>query len=218
MTWRGAGIGCFRYGSRVLWTVEDDLAGSRADRFADRVDLYFRAGESSLLLDLRQVGQIDSAGAAVLARLCSAHSGLLLIGRPAALEDCPVEVRRRLLALIDAADLATVLSAGPATGAVPERRRSPRIPLQLPVELFFAGGSAAASLEDISRGGVRLRTCGVAATALHEGGTFDILGLAGDPLGREFCGAASVKVRAANVRGSVDATVGACFTDSPPPV
>lgn len=218
MTWRGAGIGCYRYGSRVLWTVDDDLAGSRADRFADRVGFYFRCGEPSLLVDLRQAGLIDSAGAAALARLCAAHPGLRVIGRPAAWEDCPVAVRRRLLGLGAATDLETALAAGPAAGEMPERRRNPRIPLQLPVELFFEGGSAAASLQDISRGGVRLRLCDGAASALCDGGAFDLLGLAEDPLGREFFGAAPVPVRAASVGVPVGAAVGARFTDSPPPV
>jgi hypothetical protein len=202
----------------VLWTVDGDLAGSRADRFAGRVELFFQAGETLLLVDLRQVGMIDSAGAAALGRLYAAHPGLLLLGRPPAWEDFPVGVRLLLHRVVAAADLESVLAAGPTTGTAPERRRCPRIPLQLPVELFLAGGSAAAALQDISRGGVRLRICGLPAAALHDDEAFDILGLAEDPLGREIVGAAPVTVRAASVRGSVDATVGARFTDSPPPV
>lgn len=218
MTWRGAGIGSYRYGSRVLWTVDDDLAGSRADRFADRVEFYFRSGGPSLLVDLRQAGLIDSSGSAALTRLCAAHPGLRVVGRPAGWEDCPLEVRRRLLGLAAATDLESALAAAPAAGDVPERRRNQRIPLQLPVEVFFAGGSAAAALQDISRGGVRLRTSGRAAAALCDGGTFDILGVTEDPLGREFFGAAPVPVRAVSVCAPAGAAIGARFTDCPPPV
>ena len=218
MTWRGAGIGSYRYGSRVLWTVDGDLAGRRAARFAGRVELFFRTGETSLLVDLRRAGHIDSAGAAALGRLCASHPGLRVIGRPPAWEDFPLAIRSLLLELPATPDIESALAPRLPAGDSPERRRHPRIPLQLPVELFFAGGCAPAALQDISRGGVRLRVPGVWSSALGDGGAFDILGLAEDPLGREFVGAAPLPVRAAVVCCPPGPVVGARFSDSPPPI
>lgn len=217
MTWRGAGIGCYRYGACALWTVSGDLAGSRAARFACRVELFFRTGETSLLVDVRQAGLIDSAGAAALARLCAANPGLRVVGRPAAWDDFPVAVRQLLLEVPATADLESALAPRPAVGKS-ERRCHPRIPLQLPVELLLAGECSPAALQNISRGGVRLFLCALPGAGLHDGQAFDILGLGEDPLGREFVGAAPVPVRAAGECGPVAATVGARFADSPPPV
>ena len=75
MTWRASGIGSYRYGTCALWTVDGDLAGSGARRFADRVQLFFRAGESSLLVDLRPARLVDDLGAAALARCRDTYPG-----------------------------------------------------------------------------------------------------------------------------------------------
>jgi hypothetical protein len=222
VTWRGSGIGSYRYGSCVLWTLENDLAGSGAGRFADRVDLFFRAGESSLLVDLRQAGLVDSLGAAALARCRGAHAGMRVVGRPPTWDDLPIAVRRTLLGLDAAPDLETALaaSASRAASATAERRRHPRIPLQLPVELFFDGKLAPAALSDISRGGVNLSLIpGSCLAALQAGEGFDILGLAADPLGREITARfAAEPVPVAAVRTATATALGARFTDSHPPV
>ncbi len=219
MTWRAAGVGSYRYGSCALWTVDGDLAGSGARRFAERVQLFFRAGETGLLVDLRQARLVDDIGAAALARCRDDHPGFRVIGYPATWIDLVPAVRRSLLGLAAFPDLEAGLAAAApwperTTG---EQRRHPRIPLQLPVELFFAGKSAAASLRDVSRGGVRLSLVPERfLAALPEGGSFDILGLADDPLGREIAAAGPIPV--ALVRAADPAALGARFFGSPPPV
>ncbi|MHB8836042.1 MAG: PilZ domain-containing protein [Candidatus Methylomirabilia bacterium] len=219
MTWRATGVGSYRYGSCALWTVDDDLAGSGARRFAERVRLFFRGGESRLFVDLRQARSVDDLGAAALARCRDDHPGFHVIGHPATWIDLVPAVRRSLLGLDPIADLEAGLTAAAprperATG---EQRRHPRIPLQLPVELFYAGKSAAASLRDLSRGGVRLTLVPEwFLAALPEGGRFDLLGLEEDPLGREIAAAGPLPV--ALVRTPNTAVLGALFSGSPPPV
>jgi hypothetical protein len=219
MTWRCAGIGSYRYGSSVLWTVEGDLAGSGAARFAGRVELFFRSTETSLLIDLREARLIDSAGAAVLARLRSNHPGLSVIGRPATWDSLPIAVRHALLGLDAEPSLVAALTRAQPAATFREQRRDTRIPLQLPVELFRCGRCAPAALADISRGGVRISAAPeLFDAALRAGEEFDILGLSEDPLGRELVGAGASPVRLASVRGSLAAGLGARFADSPPPV
>ena len=222
MTWSGTGIGSYRYGTCALWTLDSDLSGSGAGRFADRVDLFFRAGETSLIVDLRQTGLVDSLGAAALARCRDTHAGVRVVGRPPTWGDLPLAVRRTLLALDAAPDLETALTSFSTRAALApvERRRHPRIPLQLPVELFFAGKRAPAALSDISRGGVNLGLIpGGCLAALQAGEGFDILGLAEDPLAREMTVRfAAEPVPVVSVRAAASAAIGARFTDSPPPV
>lgn len=219
MTWRATGVGSYRYGSCALWTVDGDLAGSGAWRFADRVQLFFRAGETRLFVDLRQARLVDDIGAAALTRCRDDHPGFQVIGHPVTWIDLVPSVRRSLLGL----DAIPGLEAGLAAAAPrPERttgeqRRHPRIPLQLPVELFFAGKHASASLRDVSRGGVRLSLVPEWFLAsLPEGEGFDLLGLAEDPLGREIAAAGPIPV--ALVRAAKAAALGASFFGSPPPV
>ena len=219
MTWRATGVGSYRYGSCALWTVDGDLAGSGARRFADRVRLFFRAGETCLLVDLRRAGLVDSLGAAALTRCRDDHPGFRVIGHPAAWIDLVPAVRRALLGLDAISDLEAGLAAAATRPerATAEQRRHPRIPLQLPVELFFAGKSAAASLRDVSRGGVRLALVPEwFLGSLPDGGRFDLLGLAADPLGREIAAAGSSPVTL--VRNASAAALGASFSGSPPPV
>jgi hypothetical protein len=224
VTWSGTGIGSYRYGSCALWTLDSDLAGSGAGRFVDRVDLFFRAGESSLLVDLRQAGLVDSLGAAALARCRDTHAGMRVVGRPPTWDDLPLAVRCTLLGLDAAPDLETALASSSTRTALAlapaERRLHPRFPLQLPVELFFAGKRAPAALSDISRGGVNLSLIpGSWLAALPAGEGFDILGLAADPLGREITARfAAEPVPVAAVRTATAAALGARFTDSHPPV
>lgn len=219
MTWRATGVNSYRYGSCALWTLDGDLAGSGARRFSDRVQLFFRAGETRLLVDLRQARLVDNVGAAALCRCRDTHPGFRVIGHPAAWIDLVPAVRRTLLGLDAFPDLEAGLAAvspRPAL-ATEEQRRHPRIPLQLPVELFFAGKRAAASLRDISRGGVHLALVPEwCLAALWEGKSFGLLGLAEDPLGREIAAAGPVPV--ALVRAARAATLGARFCGSPPPV
>ena len=219
MTWRAAGVGSYRYGSCALWTVDGDLAGSGARRFADRVQLFFRAGETRLLVDLRQAGIVDDVGAAALARCRDNHPGFRVVGHPATWIDLVPAVRRSLLGLDAIPDLETGLAAaaprpGRTTG---EQRRHPRIPLQLPVELYFAGKRASAALRDVSRGGVHLSLVPEWFLAsLPAGGSFDLLGLEEDPLGREIAAVGPIPV--ALVRTANAAALGARFLGNPPPV
>lgn len=219
MTWRATGVGSYRYGPCSLWTVDGDLAGSGARRFAERVHLFFRAGETSLLVDLRRAGLVDAAGAAALARCRDNHSGFRVIGHPATWIDLVPNVRRSLLGLGAIPDLEAGLAAAaprpePATG---EQRRHQRIPLQLPVELFFAGKRASATLRDVSRGGVRLSLVPEwFRDSLPARGSFELLGLQDDPLCREIAAAGPIPV--ALVRTAAAAALGARFFGSPPPV
>ena len=219
MTWRSAEIESCRYGSSALWILRDELAGSGARRLAKRADLFFRSGETSLLLDLRQTGPIDSAGAGVLRACREAHSGFHTVGRPRSWAELPVGVRRTLLMLDPAPDIETAL-APPRDAVADERRRHPRIGLQLPVELFTGGRAIQVTLKDLSRGGALLAMVpddwfdGEVA-----GRTFGIFGLAEDPFGREICaGRSSVVMSAVAVRAPAAGQIGARFTDSPPPI
>ena len=219
MTWRDTGVGSYRYGSCALWTVDGDLAGSAARRFADRAQLFFRGGETCLLVDLRRARLVDDLGAAALARCSDNYPGFRVIGHPATWIDLVPAVRRSLLGLAAIPDLEAGLTAAAprpewTTG---EQRRHPRIPLQLPVELFFAGKRASASLRDVSRGGVHLSLVPEWFLAsLPDGESFDLLGLEEDPLGREIAAAGPIPV--ALVRATNAAALGARFFGSPPPV
>jgi hypothetical protein len=219
VTWRTTGVGSYRYGSCALWTVDGDLAGSGARRFADRVQLFFRAGEPRLLVDLRQAGLVDDLGAAALTSCRDTYPGFRVIGHPATWIDLVPAVRRSLSGLDAIPDLETALGAAAPRPerTAGEKRRYRRIPLQLPVELFFAGRRASASLRDVSRGGVHLSLVPEWFLAsLTEGESFDLLGLDEDPLGREIAAAGPVPV--ALVRAASAAALAARFFGSPPPV
>lgn len=219
MSWRATGIGSYRYGSCALWTVDGDLAGSGARAFADRAQLFFRSGETCLLVDLRRAGLVDTIGAAALTGLRETHPGFGVIGQPATWIDLVPAVRRALLGLGAAPSLEAALAAAtlPPARTCAEQRRHARIPLRLPVELHFAGRRAAAALRDVSRGGVRLSLVPEWCLApLREGRRFDLYGLAADPLGREIAAAGPVPV--ALVRAASAAALGVRFADNPPPV
>jgi len=219
VTWRATGVGSYRYGSCALWTVDGDLAGSGARRFADRVQLFFRAGETCLLVDLRQARLVDDLGAAALTHCRNNYPGFRVIGHPATWIDLVPAVRRSLLGLDAIPDLEAALAAAAPRPerTAGEQRRYPRITLQLPVELFFAGKRASASLRDVSRGGVHLSLVPEWFLAsLPQGESFDLLGLEEDPLGREIAAAGPIPV--ALVRAANAAALGARFFGSPPPV
>ena len=220
MTRRGTGIGRYRYGSCVLWTLDDDLAGSVARRFADQVDLFFRSGETALVVDMRGVGLVDNIGAAALARCREAHPGVRVVGRPTGWDDLTATVRRSFRGLGALPDLETALEPASRSPAAGEQRHHPRIPLQLPVELFVDGKCAPAALLDISRGGVHLSLVDERhLAALLTGESFGILGLMADPLGREIAGGLSAEpVPVSPVRAAAPAGLGASFFGSPPPV
>jgi hypothetical protein len=199
--------------------VDGDLVGSGARQFVNRVQMFFRAGETSLLVDLRQARLIDEVGAAALARCRDNHPGFRVIGHPATWIDLVPAVRRRLLALDATPDLeAGLTDAAPPDGrATGEQRRHPRIPLQLPVELFYAGTRASASILDLSRGGVGLSLVPEwFLSSLPAGKSFELFGLEEDPLGREIAAAGPIPVSL--VRASQTAALGARFCGSPPPV
>jgi hypothetical protein len=219
VTWGATGVGSYRYGSCALWTVDGDLAGSGAWRFAERVQLFFRSGETGLLVDLRQARLVDDVGAAALTRCRDTYPGFRVIGHPATWIDLVPAVRRSLLGLDAIPDLEAALAAASPRPARTNgmQRRHPRFPLQLPVELFFAGKRASATLRELSRGGVHISLVPEWFLAsLLEGEIFDLLGLEEDPLGREIAAAGPVPV--ALVYASNAATLGARFIGSPPPV
>jgi hypothetical protein len=220
VTWRCTGIGRYRYGSCALWTLHDDLAGGVARHFADQVDLFFGSGETALAVDLRRVGLVDSLGAAALTLCHDTHPGLRLVGRPAGWHDLTAPVRRSLLGLDALPDLEAALGSAPIPPPTAEQRRHPRFLLQLPVELLAGGKRAPAALRDISRGGVRLAQVHERChAALRAGGSFGILGLMEDPLGREIAGGFTAEpVPAAPVRAAAAAGFGASFFAPPPPV
>lgn len=222
--WKVAGIGRFRYGSSALWTVHGDLTGSSARRFAGTVDLFFRSGETSLLVDLREASLVDSAGATALARCRGAYPGFQVVGRPAIWIDLPPVVRRTLVKLEPEPDLETALTAAtaPDRSDWPQQRRHARIPLQLPVELFRAGRMTTASLRDIGRGGVGLALLPKDwLQALLEDGaepTFGILGIEADPLGREIIARLPPgPVSVVPVYEFAGSGLGARYSDNPPP-
>jgi hypothetical protein len=104
-----------------------------------------------------------------------------------------------------------------------ERRSSPRIPLQVPVEVLCAGRIAPASLRDISRGGLHLALLpdGWLGEARKSGAatTLGILGLDADPLAREITARyGRGPVMAIPVRALPGGILGARFTGSPTPV
>jgi hypothetical protein len=224
VTWGTAGITRCRYGSSSLWVLHHELAGSGARRFAERVDLFFRAGEASLVLDLREAGLIDSAGADALTRGHEAHPGFRTVGRPRSWPDLPLGVRGALASLDPAPDLATaLLGLAPLTrGTGDERRHHPRIGMHLPVAVLSAGRTAPAELRDISRSGVSLALLPEGWLEL-EGDSpemaLDIFGITADPLGRELCALFGTDpVAALAVRTAAAGELGARFTESSPPV
>jgi hypothetical protein len=215
VSWRGAGVSSYRYGSCVLWTVDGDLAGSRAERFAGRVSSS--SGRSRAAPRRRAARGLHRQRRRGRARPAGCDPPRFPRDRPA-----------------------SALGGLPAGGPLPPARRpGGRRPRVRPRPAPGSGGGAAAppthpaagARRDLLRGRVRPgRAAGhqpgwratpgsrIRNAALHDGEAFDILGLAEDPLGREFFGAAPALVRAARVCGTLDAAVGARFTDSPPPV
>lgn len=221
----GDGIEHCRYGSHALWSLHGDLTGSQARRFGERAWLFFRGEAAALLVDLRGAGLIDTAGAALLQSLRERHPRFGVIGHPASWTDLPFEVRRTLAGLRPAPDLETALTAVVALPAPEngEKRSSPRIPLQVPVEVLCAGRIAPASLRDISRGGLHLALLpeGWLGEARKSGAatTLGILGLDADPLAREITARyGRGPVMAVPVRALPGGILGARFTGSPTPV
>ena len=220
-----AGIGSFRYGASTVWSVEGDLAGSRARRFAAKVALFFRREATALLVDLRGAGLIDSAGAAALSAWRPSALPFGVVGRPACWADLPAPVRFSVEALAPAPDLETALApaASLARRDGDEQRRHPRIPLQIPVEVVCAGSWAQGALRDISRGGVRLADLpeGWLGGLRRSGAAMrlDLLGLDVDPLARELtAGLCRRPLAAVPVCALPGGILGARFTDSRPPV
>jgi hypothetical protein len=220
-----AGIGRCRYGASAVWSLSEDLAGSEARRFAGRVGLFFRREKTALLVDLRGAGLIDSAGAAALSHCRSLHQSFGVVGRPASWADLPAPVRIAVQDLCPAPDLETALAATTAAdrAGIPEQRRHPRIPLQIPVEVVCAGHSALGALRDISRGGVRLSDLpdGWLGDLRRAGAvmTLGLLGLDADPLGRELtAGRGHGLVPAVPVCALPGGILGARFADAHPPV
>jgi hypothetical protein len=183
------------YGSNMLWILHGDLAGSWARRLSDRIGLHITEEKGGLMLDLRDTGFIDSEGASALARSRQRHPGLAVIGRPKDFGDMPLSIREALRSLqpfegIESAY--TEVNNFQALSQDEEKRRLPRIPTQIPVELFIGSSSGMAMVRDINSSGVRLSQ--VPADLAKEAwiangdGRLEISGMAADPLGREIAG------------------------------
>jgi hypothetical protein len=214
----------YRYGAASLWAIRGHLCGSAARRIEQLVDLFFRGDAGDLIIDLREAGFIDSAGARALTRCRGEHPDVRLVGFPPAWDDLSLDVRVALLRLDPAHDLAeALLRSFDVPRGTPELRRHARIPVQIPVELCCAGNSAMVSLSDISRGGVRF--AGVPEGLLPALRLADplvpceILGLEADPLGSELTGRDGQRaVAAIPVHFFPGAGLGARFLESHPPV
>lgn len=213
----------YRYGDVALWALRGDLEGREARRIAERADLHLRTGARALLLDVRALRWVDSAGAAAL-RASAARPGCRIVGRPAGWGSLPLAVREALRRLLPAPDLVTALSAAttegaPARGA--EQRVHLRIPLQIPVELAAGGRTVLVSLHDMSRAGAGLALVPPGWLPELQSGPADLglLGLAADPLGREITGIRLPElIPVAVARCGGDGRVGVLFRESPPPV
>lgn len=224
LSWTAAGIGRCRYGSTALWSLSGDLVGGFARRFAQQVALFFRSEAAPLLADLRGVDLVDSAGAEALAGCAAEHAGFVTIGRPAAWGELPLTVRRALDGLPSQPDIETVLAAEhPVAAGFERRRRYPRLPLQIPVEVLCAGRSAQGALRDISRGGLGLAHLPEGWLGeLRRAGNATVLGILGldaDPLCRELTsGFPPGPIPVVPVCALPGGILGARFSASRPPV
>ena len=84
------------YGSDMLWILHGDLTGSWARHLAERISLHLMERKSGLMLDLRDIGFVDSEGAAALEHSRRNHPGLAVIGGPKDFGDIPLTVRETL--------------------------------------------------------------------------------------------------------------------------
>ena len=185
---------CFHYGDTDLWILKRNLEGTNARRVQRKVDLHFREGGGRLLVDLRRISLIDSAGAEALEKSLLHHPEVFTIGKAADFDDLPLPVRSTLRLIRPADSLEEALSSGqtipPPRSPEGERRRHHRIETRMSVEVFLDKMSAAATLHDISLGGGRighlphswLRKMG----AVGENLKLVIAGMNLDPLGREI--------------------------------
>jgi len=218
-----------RYGGTSVWVARGALGGSEAHRLADRVRLHFRAEQAPLVLDVRGLDQVDDCGLRALARCREEHPGFRVIGRPLGWPTLPLGLRLGLDGISAGPDLATTLeraaarrSAAAARPAGVQQRRHPRVPVGIPVEIILGGRTAPATLEELSRGGLRLgrltESC-AAALAAEPHPRFEVVGLDADPFAREVLGpAASGPVAAVPVYLLAAARVGARFAESRPPL
>lgn len=213
----------YRYGSASLWSIRGHLCGSGARRVEQLVDLHFHGGAGDLIIDLREAGCVDSAGARALSRCRGEHPDVRLVGFPRSWDDLSLDVRVALLQLDPAPDLSTALLQGfDAPRGAAEQRRHARIPVQIPVELCCGGNSAMVALRDISSGGARFE--GVpdallpALRLVDPSVPCEILGLDADPLGSEITRRGRLAVAAVPVHFFPGAGLGARFLESHPPV
>jgi len=187
---------CFHYGDTDLWTLRRNLEGTNARRVMKKIDLHFREGGGRLVIDLRRISLVDSAGAETLERSLFHHPEVFTIGRPEDFDDLPLPVRSTLRLARPSDSLEEAISSG-QTIPLPlspagERRRHHRIETRISVEVFLEKMSTAATLCDISLGGGRigrlphswLRKIGSRGENLN----LVIAGMELDPLGREIAG------------------------------
>ncbi len=187
---------CFHYGDTDLWILRRNLEGTNARRIMKKIDLHFREGGGRLLVDLRRISLVDSAGAEALEESFLRHREVFPIGKPEDFDDLPFPVRSALRLVRQAGSLEEAISAGqtipPPRSAAGERRRHHRIETRMSVEVFLDQMSTAATLHDISLGGGRIgRLPSSWLRRISEGDENLNLAIAGmelDPLGSEIAG------------------------------
>jgi hypothetical protein len=187
---------CFSYGDSDLWILRRNLEGTSAIRVLRKIELHFREGGGRLLIDLRRISLVDSAGAEVLGISFLLHPDIFTIGRPVDFDNLPLPVRSTLSLIRPAGSLEEAISARrtipPPPGPVGKRRRHHRIATQIPVEVFLDKMSTAATIHDISLGGGLIGRLPHSwlrrLSAVGENPNLVIAGIDLDPLGREIAG------------------------------
>jgi hypothetical protein len=187
---------CFHYGDTDLWILQKNLEGTNARRVLRKIDLHFREGGGRLLVDLRRISLVDSAGAEALEKSLLHHPEVFTIGKPEDFNDLPLPVRSTLRLARPTDSLEEAITAGQTIphplSPEGERRRHHRIETRIAVEVFLDNISTAATLHDISLGGGRigrlphswLRKISAGAKNLN----LVIAGMEFDPLGKEIAG------------------------------
>jgi hypothetical protein len=164
---------CFHYGDTDLWILRRNLEGTNARRIMKKIDLHFREGGGRLLVDLRRISLVDSAGTEALEESFLRHHDVFPIGKPEDFDDLPFPVRSALRLFRSTGSLEEAISAGrtipPPRSAAGERRRHHRIETQMSVEVCRLPSSW---LRRISEGDENLNLA--------------IDGMEFDPLGREI--------------------------------
>jgi hypothetical protein len=186
----------FHYGDTDLWILRKNLEGTNARKILGKIDLHFREGGGRLLIDLRRISLVDSAGAETLEKSLLHHPEVFTVGKPEDFDNLPLPVRSTLRLARPTNSLEEAISSGqPIPDPLSpegERRRHHRIETRISVEVFLEKKSTAATLHDISLGGGRIghlpRSWVREIGAVGENLNLIIAGMDLDPLGREIAG------------------------------